>query len=271
MKKSSKAGVLFLIVVCLLLIRMTSHERELTQVERLIVDASLPIQRILTEGTQNVVLFFQGISRYPLVETENQELRAEIARLEMEARRDRSFYYENIRLRRLLDLHASLDYDLVAAEVVARSVKSWEDIMVIDKGMNHGVSVNDGVMTYNGLVGRVFSVSGNTARVRILNDRLAAVAAMTERTRFPGVVEGIGDGSGLLHLTYLPYDATVEVNQNVITSGLGGTIPRGIRIGYISAIQYSEDGLVKRAIVTPYEDLNRIEKVLVIRGGGGLL
>lgn len=271
MKKSRKAGVLFLIVACLVLIRMTSHERELTQVEKLIVDASLPIQRALTESTQNVALFFQGISRYPLVETENQELRAEIARLEMEARRDRSYYYENIRLRRLLDLRESLEYDLVAAEVVARSVKSWEDILVIDRGAQHGITVNDGVMTYNGLVGRVFSVSDSTARVRLLNDRLAAVAAMTERTRFPGVVEGIGDGSGLLQLTYLPYEATVEVNQTVITSGLGGTIPRGIRIGYISAIQYSEDGLVKRAIVTPHEDLNRIEKVLVIRGGGGLL
>lgn len=265
MNNRKKILVIGVLLLCLGLIRLTSSEREITQVERIIADALNPVQQTMMEGTNKILTFVEGVSRYPMMKEENEQLKSTLAQIEYAYFKEEECYYENIRLRRLLDMPVGEDYELVAADVIGRSIKSWDDEIIINKGESDGMALHDGVMTYHGLVGKIHQISDHSAKVRLLNNRLASVAAMTERTRFPGVIEGIGDGSGWLQLTYLPYDAPVDEGANVISSGLGGLIPKGIPIGYVSSLQYNEDGLTKKAIIAPYQDLNRLEEVLIIK------
>ncbi len=264
MNNRNKIFIFFLLIICILGIRYSSEDREITQLEKIIAEFFRPAQQFAMENTRKIIVFMEGVSSYPAVREENERLQEQLDKYQMELQREKEFYFENIRLRKLLEMEMTSTLSLQAADVIGRSIKSWDDVLIINKGEEDGVDLYDGVMTYRGLVGKVFYVGPHTAQVRLLNNRLGSVPAMTEQTRFPGVIEGIGDGSGLLQLTYLPYDAPVEVNQTIITSGLGELIPKGIRIGYVSSIQYNEDGLIKKAIVTPFEDFNRLEEVLII-------
>ncbi|QRN86108.1 rod shape-determining protein MreC [Clostridia bacterium] len=268
MENRNKIIILFLLIACIVTVRLTSNDHDMTQMEKILAEGFRPMQEVLMQGTENLILFAEGVSNHPAVARENELLKSEIAQMKVEANMEREYYYENIRLRRLLGMREVSQQQFIAADIIARGIKSWDDTMTINMGELDGVALYDGVMTYNGLVGKVYQVSPHTAEVRLLNNKLGSVAAMTEQTRFPGVLEGIGDGSGLLQLIYLPHDAPVELNQTIITSGLGGLIPKGIKIGYISSIEYNPDGLLKSAIVTPFEDFDRLEEVLVVKFEG---
>ncbi len=264
--KSKKSAVLLILAVCLLAIRLTGTQRDLTLPEQALREVLLPLQEVTMRSTRQFGVFVEGVAAYPTILEEKQAVEEELARVLMDAHRDGEVQRENIRLRRLLGMAEQSPFHWVAADVVARNIKNWDDTLIINRGSRDGIRPNDAVMTYMGLVGKVAAVTPHSAEVRLLNDRTASVAAMTERSRFPAVIEGIGDGSGLLQLSYLPYDAPISVNENVITSGLGGETPKGIRIGFIRAVEVQSDGLIQRAIVQPHEDYNRLEEVLVITG-----
>lgn len=264
MNNKRKIGLIVLLLFCLASLRLTAEDRQVSQVESILDQAFAPAQELVIKASRSAFTFLEGVSQYPAMKEENRQLKVQLAQMDLEAFSMQEYYLENIRLRRLLDLKEEGDHELLAAQVIGRSIKSWDDELTINKGSRDGLSLHDGVMTYHGLVGKIHQLSERTAKVRLLNNRLAAVAAMTETSRFPGVIEGVGDGSGYLQLTYLPYEAPVEEQDSIISSGLGGLIPKGVPIGYVSSVHFNDDGLTKKAIVVPHQDLNRLEEVQVI-------
>ena len=267
--RQKKAAFVVVLAVTLLSMRLSGPSRELTLPEQVLREVLLPFQQTLMRSSRTVSVFVEGVSRYPEMKEEYRELESRLEEVRMELAEVEEIRREDVRLRQLLALEPREEYNLLAAEVVARNIKNWENTLTINRGTRQGVRINDAVITFYGLVGKVSAVTPNSSEVRLLNDRTASVAAMTERSRFPAVIEGVGDGSGLLQLNYLPYDAPISVNQNIITSGLGGVTPKGIRIGYVRSIEYNSDGLIKKAIVQPHEDFDRLEEVMVITGFSG--
>ena len=68
----------------------------------------------------------------------------------------------------------------------------------------------------------------------IITDERSSVSAMLQRTRDNGIVKGTIDPapSGYLKMDYLQ-DANLVKGDIVISSGLGGLIPKGIVIGEV--------------------------------------
>lgn len=122
------------------------------------------------------------------------------------------------------------------------------------------------VINESGLVGRVINVTSHTSEVLLILDREGAVGAMVQQTRIPGVVEGLGSPTDQLQMIHIAQDAPVKVNQVVITSGYGGIFPKGLRIGYVKEIFPEGNGLMKRAVLQPFVDFDRLEEIMVITG-----
>ena len=78
-----------------------------------------------------------------------------------------------------------------------------------------------------GVVGRVVVPSARAAKVQLLIDRNAAAGALVERSRAQGVVVGSGDDR--LRMEYVSEVADVVVGDVVVTSGIDGIYPEGIR------------------------------------------
>ena len=66
-------------------------------------------------------------------------------------------------------------------------------------------------------------------------------------------------------MTKLPYNADIQLNDVVVTSGTGGVFPAGLLVGTVVKVNTSSDGLSKEAIIEPYCDFDDIQFVLVIR------
>lgn len=246
---------------------MTTPARtSLTPVEIWFRDLLAPLQSGVTSVTNWVTGAVDSIRSLKDLQEENQALKAQLEQLLAENNQLEEYRQENLRLRQLLRLKESMEgkFTLEAAEVIARDIKNWDSRLTINKGSRHGLKKGMAVITYKGLVGRISSVSNETAEVLLLFDKQGAVAGLLQQSRFPGVVESTSDNSGLLQMIHLPADAPVTKNQVVVTSGLGGVIPAGLRIGYVVDVKEEPNGLMKRALIKPFVDMDRLEEVMVV-------
>ena len=150
--------------------------------------------------------------------------------------------------------------------VTARDLENLHQTLIINKGSEDGIRKDMPVINEQGLIGRIINVTDRTSEVLLILDREGAVGAMVQQTRVPGVVEGLGPGSDQLQMIHINVDAPIGVNQVIITSGYGGIFPKGLRIGYVKEIIPEANGLMKRAVIQPFVDFDRLEEILVVTG-----
>ena len=62
---------------------------------------------------------------------------------------------ENQNLRKLLDLDLPTAYQKVTAQVILRPPNQWFESLIIDRGFESGLSVNQVVMNAEGVVGKL--------------------------------------------------------------------------------------------------------------------
>ena len=197
---------------------------------------------------------------------ENQKLKKRLAQMQMEADAMRAERVENARLRGLLHLSQENPSDLASARVVARSLDRLGGSLTIDKGEKDGILPNRAVLTPDGLVGRVDRSTSHEARVLTLLHRDCSVAVRVGRSRVDGVVQWEFGDRPMLSLLYVSAREDVQAGDDVLTSGLGGIFPEGVRVGSVT-----ENGLMKEVQVRPAVNFRSLEDVLIyMPGGAGL-
>lgn len=189
------------------------------------------------------------------LQAQNAELQAEVARLsEYEQQADT--------LTSLLELRNTYKLTSTAASVVAHSTDSWSSTITIDKGTSSGIDVGMPVSSATGIVGQVSEVSLTTATVRLITDENSGVSAMDQASRAQGQLVGSADGT--LRFTLVRTDQQIAVGDMVITSGLGGTYPRGLPLGTVSNITKTTGAMYYEVTVEPLSNMKSLESVLVI-------
>ena len=93
-------------------------------------------------------------------------------------------------------------------------------------------------------------------------DQNCSVDAVVQRNRARGVVRG--EARDICSLEYVLYRHDLRVGDIVVTSGLDGVFPKGLRIGTISEVTKKNSGIFQDVIVTPFVDFETIEEVLII-------
>jgi rod shape-determining protein MreC len=199
---------------------------------------------------------------------ENEKLRQRAASLQLEVDGMRSERSENSRLRHLLDLEQRHPYVLLAADVSGRSLDRLGGSLTLSKGSADGILENRAILTPEGLVGRVERVTAHQARVLTLLHRECAVAARVARTRVEGVLRWDFGDQPTLHLLYISSQEDVKRGDMVVTSGLGGIFPEGVRVGTIERVGLEPNGLMKEIVVRPAVDFRSVEQVLVYTPSG---
>lgn len=223
---------------------------------------------------------FRTVREVRKLREEVESLRAQVDALKLENVRLREYEAEAQQLRALLNFAS--DYPISAhlgTEVVSR--EGCQDFpcggtlgvepdpylryVTINVGAQQGADEGMSVVSGGaGLVGRISEVGPRTAKVRLINDPDSAVAALLQTTRGTGLLVGQPDGS--LQLKYIPQEEEVRVGDVVLTSGLGGLMPKGLVIGQVTAVQQKEYETFQTATVRPAVDFTRLELALVITG-----
>jgi len=226
-----------------------------------------PIQKgitWITASLNDVVVYFND-NRF--LRQQNKEMAEKIVRLEEEVYSLKEQELENQRLLLLLEYkeEKTENYDLAMAKVIGRNHANWYETLLVNQGSKQGIWPGMVVVNHDGLIGRIINVTPNTAEVLLILDREGAVGArIFENRHTPGVVVGTSK-SQYLQMIHLPHDLPIEPNQTVVTSGLSGVYPPGIRIGKVIEVLPEPGGLMKRATLKPFVDFFRLEEVLIIK------
>ena len=197
---------------------------------------------------------------------ENERLHERITRLELEVAHLRAAGVENRRLRETLGLPAYRALALRPAEVLALSGDLIPTGATLSAGAAQGVRPGDGVVTSDGLVGRIGEVHHGLSRVTLLTDPNSAVACEVESTGVQGVVRFVTSPHPRLLLTGVPLADTVRLGQLVVTSGLSLRFPRGLPVGRVERLGHDVNGLTQEIELAPAARLSRLRHAYVVPG-----
>lgn len=158
----------------------------------------------------------------------------------------------------------------VSARVIGRSPTVWYSTITINEGSRSGIRPGQPVITGDGLVGQVTTVTGGSAIVTLLSDPDVSVSARVSENGVLGVVQNGTAGPGDLRLRYTTRRDRVEDDWNVVTAGttsgserLRSAYPPGIPIGRVTRVE--DPGTDTQDIhIAPYADLRRLEFVQVL-------
>ena len=255
-------GLILLLILLLLLARSCGNSETASKLEGAAQESKAPMAAI-GDFFGNIFDF----STKKSLQAEIDELNHQLAELKTNSQISSDVEAENEKLRELLDLKNSYQtgWETVAAEVIGREADNWYEKLTINKGSKDGITENMAVVDQNGLVGKIVNVTEKTSEVQMMIDSGASLGGMLQKSSIEGVLQGIVGGKGLITMTKLPYNADIQLNDVVVTSGTGGVFPAGLLVGTVVKVNTSSDGLSKEAIIEPYCDFDDIQFVLVIR------
>lgn len=197
------------------------------------------------------------------VRQECDQLQEILAEAEMEKNRSLESELACQRLRNLLEMKSEVSHRMLHSQVVGLDPSSgWFKTVIINRGSMDGVSKGMVVTAPEGIVGHVIGASYRYAKVLLAIDRSSAIDALVQRTRFRGIVEG--ETSETCRFKYIVKKADIRIGDTVISSGLDGLFPKGLRVGVISEISKPLSGLFQEVRIRPFVDFARLEEVMVI-------
>lgn len=119
----------------------------------------------------------------------------------------------------------------VSARVVGSSSGAFVRTLSINAGRDHDVRSGLPVVNGDGVVGRVVDAGRNAARVLLLSDLNSRVPVHVGKSAMRAILTG--DNSGRPRLEFISDGALLSDGDEVVTSGVGGVFPRGLRVGRV--------------------------------------
>ena len=254
------AGVV-LLQILLLAIQIRQRDTQGRLIRVWTVSAISPVER---SGAWGIGKFRDAWRHYfALSDTarQNEELRRENGQLKLEISQLQGKSAEADRLASLLDFKQShAKVPMVVARVIGFGPDASSAVRTLDQGMNKGIRRNMGVITPEGVVGKVIESYRDSCQVLLLTDHDGGVGAMIAGSRIQSPVGGIGEP--LLNMKYIGNDDDVKIGDRVVTSGMDKIFPKDLPIGVISDVKPGTP--FKQIRVRPSANLEKLEEVIVL-------
>jgi rod shape-determining protein MreC len=226
------------------------------------VGAVSPFERVGAHGISHVRDTWNHYFALQNTSRENEQLKRENGALKLEITQLQSKASEADRLAALLKFRqTNVDVPMVAARVIGGSADSASQTIYLDRGERDGIRRNMGVITPDGVVGKVIESYRDTAQVLLLTDKDSGVGAMLVDSRVQKPVGGTGEP--LLVMKYISNeDTSVNPGDRIVTSGMDRIFPPDLPVGTIADIK--PGNTFKQIRVKPAANLERLEEVFVL-------
>ena len=211
--------------------------------------------------------FFDYFTEFDRLKEENAQLREELDKAQSKNDAADVALAENEWLKKfLLFSQEHPEYILIDAKAVGRESGDFITSFTLNKGSAAGIKLNQCVITPEGLVGHVFEVGLNYAKVRTIISSGTTVGAISERSGAYGMLEGIYGGSqnGACKMVCSDTDADIQVGDVIVTSGVGSIYPYGLTLGKVASIEVDEYSRELIVYIDTSVDFAHISRVMVI-------
>ncbi|MDR0691288.1 MAG: rod shape-determining protein MreC [Streptococcaceae bacterium] len=176
-------------------------------------------------------------------------------------------------LKEQLKLNETLtDFEKITSNVIDRSTNSWQNNLIVDKGVADGIEKDMAVMSKDGLIGRVVQVNKHSSKVELLTttnnsvNRFYVRISGSDGAKGNGVIKCFDEKTQTLLINRIQNQSEIKKGDLVQTSGLGGSkAPADLLIGKVVKVKSSEDGASKEVYVKPRATMYDISVVTIIK------
>ncbi|RDC65272.1 rod shape-determining protein MreC [Adhaeribacter pallidiroseus] len=207
---------------------------------------------------------------------ENTQLRQQLYRLQTVRANDSlpafsdSVFIQTDSIPTFDSLKIRLAHTYIPAKVINNSTRQLNNFLTLNVGAADSVSPGMGVISNEGLIGRVKTVSPHFATVTSLLHSKMLVAAKI-KSRLPGTnntigtVKWDGDNPRIGFLEYVPLDKKIVKGDTVISSGYNAVYPEGVMIGTIISASRDPDKSFYTIKLRLAVDFTRLSFVYVVK------
>jgi rod shape-determining protein MreC len=213
--------------------------------------------------TGNLYARVDEFKGYLTLRETNDRLAAENAKLRSQLKT--SFYVDSVARGAVTDTVYKQQYEFLAAKVVNNSVNRHNNTITINIGSDAGVQKSMGVITTQGVVGKVILVGPHYSVVQSLLNSQTIISAMLANSRQIGSFAWGSDLNPHRGLLYdIPNDANPKIGEQVVTSE-HSLYPAGIVIGRLINLKAKNaKGSFLSMDVALAVDFSRLEYVYVV-------
>ena len=225
--------------------------------------------------------FFSSYILYPYVHSMNyfQSLKLKEAKIEeLTEELYKQKIYSSILKTELIRTRAELDLkgrwfsesdslfnslNIVSTKVISNSYPVYSKILMLNKGKNYGISINDAVISQYGIVGKIISVGPTHSIVLPIVNYTAKFSVMNNKN-----VQGIlnADYQGTLTMSFIEKNSDISCGDTLYTSNLSDIFTNYYApVGVIDTVFMAENQLYLEATVSSFTQINNLTTVFVIK------
>jgi rod shape-determining protein MreC len=206
--------------------------------------------------------------------SENEQLKAQIRLLRIQAIQNATAAQENVQLRRALEYKSGPSYpggfDQIGARITNHVPSAFRQEVGISAGRSDGLRIYDPVVDADGmLVGHIAKLTGRTALVTLLTDPTFAVSGYDVQTRTHGLVKHGQGGSDTLVLDLVEKEKVVRSGDMIVTAGrrtgeLPSLFPADIPVGTVTNVGQTDVDVHQSVQIEPLADFSSLSSVWVL-------
>ena len=214
---------------------------------------------IATKSSGNFYAIVNNSKQYLTLKEENDALAEENVRL---LNNQLSSYVTQFSdTQNIVDTLFIQKYQFQSAKVINNTINLRNNFLILDRGKNHGIEQDMGVVTASGVVGIVKDVSDNFCSVVSVLHKESRISSQIRGTGFFGIIVWEGFNSNYATLSDIPALLKINIGDTIETRESSTIFPTGIMIGIIESFETSTDGnfyTIKVKLSTRFADLTHV-------------
>ena len=202
------------------------------------------------EKANNSKSYFRLLEVNQSLAEENASLRMELARRNMDP-----LLYDTL----------YRNFIVIPSRVVNNEFRGYENYLTIDKGSLSDISPGMGVITKNGVVGIIKSVSEHYSTITSVLNQKVMISALLKNSNTLCTVQWNSEGPLIDDIKYIPRHIPIRIGEAITTSGFSAIFPKDIAIGKLLSFELSDELPFYRAKIQLSADFSSLDYVYIIK------
>lgn len=260
---SSFARLAFFSALSIALIATDSRLQYLTALRQDLVALLQPLQAVANAPAQIYRNTDEYFTAHDNLLNENRQFKQQLLKQDIALQRLSTLMFENEHLRNLLQANKALEESSIVGEIVHIGRDPFTKKVIVNRGSNDQVVAGTAVVDAVGVIGQVTRTYSSSSEVTLITDTSLAIPIQVERNGLRAIAFGHGRDQAL-DLPFLPANVDIRRGDVLVTSGIDGVYPAGLKVASVTQVKISADSPFARIVCVPTGGVENHSQVLLV-------
>ncbi len=260
---SSFARLAFFSALSIALIATDSRLQYLTALRQDLVALLQPLQTVANAPAQLYRNTDEYFTAHHNLLNENRQFKQQLLKQDIALQRLSTLMLENEHLRNLLQANKALEESSIVGEIVHIGRDPFTKKVIVNRGANDNVVAGAAVVDAVGVIGQVTRTYSSSSEVTLITDTSLAIPIQVERNGLRAIAFGHGRDQ-TLDLPFLPANVDIRRGDVLVTSGIDGVYPAGLKVGSVTQVKVTADSPFARIVCVPTGGVENHSQVLLV-------